>query len=105
MYVPHFNVIEDEPAIRQMVADIGSAQVITVGSDGYPLAALLPIIWEGDTVIMHMSRANPHWKQIGPGMPALLVVSGPMRMSRPLGTRAKPNTARWCRRGTTPPCS
>ncbi len=77
MYVPHFNAVEDEPELRRMVAGIGSAQLITVGGDGYPLATLLPILWKGDTVIAHMARANPHWKQIGMGSPTLLVLSGP----------------------------
>ena len=44
MYVPHYNAIEDEAQIRGMVADIGSAQLITVGSDGFPMATLLPVI-------------------------------------------------------------
>lgn len=60
-----------------MVAAVGSAQLITVGDDGYPVSTLLPIIWAGDTVTAHMARANPHWKQISAGAPALLVVSGP----------------------------
>jgi transcriptional regulator len=83
MYIPHANAIEDEPEIRRMVAGIGSAQLITVGADGYPLATLLPIIWEGDTVVTHMARANPHWKQIIAGAPALLVISGPQAYISP----------------------
>jgi transcriptional regulator len=76
MYVPRSNAIEDEQEIRRIVADVGAAQLITVGRDGYPLATLLPVLWEGDTVIAHMARANDHWKQIGPDSPALLVVAG-----------------------------
>lgn len=60
-----------------MVAEVGSAQLVTVGSDGYPLATLLPVIWEESTVIAHLARANPHWREIDEGAPALLVVSGP----------------------------
>ena len=48
-----------------MVADIGTAQLVTVGADGYPLATLLPVVWDGDTGDRHMARANPHWRQIG----------------------------------------
>lgn len=76
MYIPHVNAIEDEPQIRRMVADVGSAQLITVGSDGFPLATLLPIRWDGDTVTAHMARANPHWRHIDDGAPTLLVVTG-----------------------------
>lgn len=83
MYVPHYNVIDDEARIRHMVADIGSAQLVTVGSDGFPLATLLPIFWEGDTVTAHMARANPHWRQIGPRAQALLLVTGPQAYISP----------------------
>lgn len=83
MYVPRSNVIEDEQEIRSMVADVGTAQLITVGRDGYPLATLLPVIWHGDTVIAHMARANAHWKHIDPDTPALLVVAGPQAYISP----------------------
>lgn len=75
MYVPRFNVVEDEEEIRATVARIGAAQLVTTGPDGYPLATLLPVLWEGDTVVLHLARANPHWQAIGEDTPALLVVS------------------------------
>jgi transcriptional regulator len=83
MYVPHFNAMTDDTEIRTMVAEIGSAQLITVGADGYPLATLLPVIWRGDTVIAHMARANQHWKAIGADRPVLLVVTGPQAYISP----------------------
>jgi transcriptional regulator len=83
MYVPHFNAMDDDEAIRRMVADIGSAQLVTVGADGFPLATLLPVIWRGDTVIAHLARANVHWRSIGPGQPTLLVVTGPQAYVSP----------------------
>ena len=83
MYVPHFNALSDDAAIRSMVTDIGSAQLITVGADGYPLATLLPVIWRGDTVIAHLARANQHWKSIGTDEPVLLVVTGPQAYISP----------------------
>ncbi len=83
MYVPHFNALDDDEAIRRMVADIGSAQLVTVDSDGFPLASLLPVIWRGDTVIAHLARANAHWRSIGPGQPTLLVVTGPQAYISP----------------------
>lgn len=80
MYVPHFHEIQDEQELRHLVAEVGSAQLVTTGPDGYPLATLLPIIWEGSTVMAHLARANTHWTHIdegAQGSPALLVVSGP----------------------------
>jgi transcriptional regulator len=83
MYVPRSNAIDDEQEIRRMVAGVGTAQLITVGRDGYPLATLLPVVWEGDTVIAHMARANGHWKHIDADTPALLVVAGPQAYISP----------------------
>ena len=77
MYVPRPNVVAEEAELRAMVAEIGAAELITTGPDGYPLATLLPIIWRDDTVIAHMARANAHWKQIAPDSPVLLVCDGP----------------------------
>lgn len=89
MYVPHFNAWDDEPEIRAMVADVGSAQLVTTGPDGYPLATLLPVVWRGDTVIAHLARANEHCKAIGPDQPTLLVVTGPQAYISPSWYAAK----------------
>lgn len=77
MYVPRFNAVDDETAIREMVAAVARASFITTGEDGYPLATLLPIVWTGDRVIAHLAVANPHWRQVAPDTPCLLVVDGP----------------------------
>jgi len=72
-----------------MVAAIGSAQVITVGRDGYPMATLLPVVWRENVVIAHMARANPHWRQIGDDAPVLLVCGGPQAYISPSWYAAK----------------
>ena len=83
MYVPHFNAMTDDAEIRRMVAEIGAAQLVTVGDDGVPMATLLPVVWRGGTVIAHMARANTHWRSIGENEPTLLVVSGPQAYISP----------------------
>jgi transcriptional regulator len=79
VYVPHFNALDDLPGIQALVSAVGSAQLVTTGPDRYPLASLLPVIWdpEGDRLVMHMAKANQHWKAIEPDAPALVVVTGP----------------------------
>lgn len=77
MYIPKPNAVDDEVTIRDMVAAAASAQLVTTGADGYPVATLLPIIWIGDTVVAHMAKANPQWRSIVEGSPALLICSGP----------------------------
>jgi transcriptional regulator len=76
MYLPPAHAVAEEAEIRRMVADIGSAQFVTAAADGTPSATLLPILWDGDVVIAHMARANPQWRDLAPGCPALLICAG-----------------------------
>jgi transcriptional regulator len=78
VYVPRFNALEDDDAIRAMVGAIGAGELVTVGEDGYPLATRLPVVWDGDRLVMHMARANPHWRSVPADVetPALVVVTG-----------------------------
>ena len=89
MYVPRFNAIDDEAEMRALVAAIGSAELVTTGADGYPRATLLPVLWDGDRVIAHLARANPHWREIGEDAPALLVCTGPQAYVSPSWYAAK----------------
>jgi transcriptional regulator len=79
VYVPRFNALDAVPEMQALVMQVGSAQLITTGADGYPLASMLPVIWEpaGSRLVMHMAKANQHWKAIEPDTPALAVVTGP----------------------------
>jgi transcriptional regulator len=82
MYVPHVNAIDEQEA-RALVAGLGAGELITTGPDGYPLATLLPVLWDGDTVVAHFARANPHWQAIGEDAAALLVCTGPQAYIHP----------------------
>jgi transcriptional regulator len=77
VYVPRFNALDDRGEIARLVASVGVAQLVTVAGDGRPEATLLPLLWDGDRLVFHMARANPHWRSIRPGSPALAVVAGP----------------------------
>lgn len=89
MYVPHFNNLEDEAEVRALVAAVGAAELVTVGADGFPLATRLPVVWDDDRWVLHMARANPHWRAIAPGSPALAVVTGPEAYVSPSWYAAK----------------
>ncbi|BBY91677.1 transcriptional regulator [Mycobacterium gallinarum] len=89
MYIPSSNRIDDDDEIRRFVAAARSAEFVTVGSDGTPVATLLPIMWEGDVVVAHMAKANPQWKSIAPGSPALLISTGPEAYISPSWYAAK----------------
>jgi transcriptional regulator len=77
VYVPRFNAWDDADEIRRLVTTVGSAQLVTVGPDGYPAATLLPVLWDDDRLVLHMARANEHWRAIEAESPALAVVTGP----------------------------
>jgi transcriptional regulator len=75
VYLPHFNRMGDGdvPAFLDAVA---TAELVTVGADGYPVATLMPFLRDDDRLLMHMARGNPHWGAIEPGTPALAIVAG-----------------------------
>lgn len=89
MYTPSFNRIADDDEIRRFVAAARSAEFVTVDPDGIPVATLLPIMWDGGVVLAHMARANPQWKAIRTGSPALLICSGPEAYISPSWYAAK----------------
>lgn len=76
MYTPRFNVMDDDE-LRPLVEAVGSAELVTVGEDGFPIATRLPVLWHGDRLVLHMAVANPHWRSIADHSPALAVVTGP----------------------------
>jgi transcriptional regulator len=76
VYVPRFNALDDAVELRGLVSAAGSAELVTVGTGGYPAATRLPVIWDDDRLVFHMARANPHWSSIHAGAPALAVVTG-----------------------------
>jgi transcriptional regulator len=77
MYTPAFNRVDDVDEVRRMVAAYRTAWLVTTDGDGLPQATFLPVIWRGDTVFAHLAKANPHWRHIGEGTPALLIATGP----------------------------
>ncbi len=76
LYVPRHNQMPAEE-IRPFVAKVATAQLVTVGADGSPDATFLPVLWEGDRLVGHFARANPHWRRIVGESMALAVVTGP----------------------------
>jgi len=89
VYVPPANRLDDDAAVRAMVAAVASAEFVTVADDGFPTSTLLPILWEGDTVIAHMARANPQWRAIADNAPTLLICAGDQAYISPSWYAAK----------------
>ncbi len=77
MYTPPFNRIADPDSVRDLVALARRGWLVTTGADGVPAATLLPILWRDDTVIAHLAKANPQWREVEPDAPTLVIVPGP----------------------------
>lgn len=76
MWTPPFNAMSDAE-VRRTVAEVGAAELVTVGADRYPVATRLPVVWRADRLVFHVARANPQWRELVDGSPALAVVTGP----------------------------
>jgi transcriptional regulator len=89
MYVPPFNAVHEDAVVRDMVGEYRTAWLVTVGENGFPAATLLPIMWQGDTVVAHMAKGNAHWRTIADDAPGLLICSGPEAYVSPSWYAAK----------------
>jgi transcriptional regulator len=89
MYTPPFNRADDEHDLRAFVAHARVGWVVTNGQDAEPSATYLPVLWRDDRVIAHFAKANPHWREIEPDTPALVIVGGPDAYVSPAWYAAK----------------
>jgi transcriptional regulator len=76
MYAPPSFRITDDATLRALVGDLRFATLAVNGEAG-PLAAHLPLVFDGEALIGHLARANPLSRLIAPGMAALAVFVGP----------------------------
>jgi transcriptional regulator len=75
VWTPPYNRVPDEQ-LRPMVSAIGSADLVTIAADGFPVASRLPVVWNEGRLLFHMAVANPQWRDLEDGSPALAVVTG-----------------------------
>jgi transcriptional regulator len=66
-----------------MADAIRFAVLFTAGPAG-PIATHLPLVWDGEaTLLGHVARANPHWRDLAQGAPAIAVFQGPQAYVSP----------------------
>lgn len=76
MYVPRHFAEGDRATLCGVIRD--NPFGLLVGSlDGGPYATHLPFLLDGDRLLGHFARGNPHWKAIDGSAPMLAVFSGP----------------------------
>lgn len=77
MYAPAHARATDTAWMREEVARL-SFGVLFSAAGGAPMATHLPMIWDGEELVGHIARANPHWQHwVGEGSPAIAVFQGP----------------------------
>jgi len=97
MYTPEHFVLDDELAIREVIAAHPLAIFSTNGSNG-PEVSHLPLVAhdeDGALVLYgHFARANPHWKMLHGNTPALAVFTGPQGYVSPSWYATKQETGK-----------
>lgn len=97
MYVPKSFEVTDLAEISRFVSSVRAADLVTMRSDGFPVATLLPCIWKGldienhslGKLVMHMSKGNEQWKSIKFGTLGLAIVHGPQAYISPSNYEGK----------------
>lgn len=81
MYVPPAFAEEDLRRLHEMMRQHSFATLVSQGSEG-PQASHLPFLFDPErgprgTLLCHMARANPQWRQFGEEAEALVIFQGP----------------------------
>ncbi len=100
MYTPEHFAEDDPDRISEILAGYGFALVVTVDGEGLPSASHLPLIHDPrlgprGTIIGHMARANPQWRQFDPERNVLAVFSGPHAYVSPSWYETHPAVPTW----------
>ncbi len=108
MYNPSGFAIKDLDELHRQMLDTRLAMLVTHGEQGLQ-ASHLPLLLRpskvpNGTLYGHFAKANPQWKALQEGAEALVIFAGADAYVSPGFIRAKPNTAKSCRPGTTSPC-
>jgi transcriptional regulator len=79
MYIPQKFALSDDET-EAALAQAGFAQLVTHDSSGF-LITPLPLIYDGHSLVGHVSRANPHWH--ADGRESVAIFSGPQAYISP----------------------
>jgi transcriptional regulator len=77
MYTPPAFREDDPETLRALIAASRLALLTTNGPEGIPLVTPLPLVLDGDHLLGHLARANPHAKALATTPRALAVFLGP----------------------------
>lgn len=94
MYVPKHFAVEDRAALDAVIRD--NPFGLLIGElEGAPFATHLPFLLDGDRLLSHFARGNPHWKSIDGRAEMLAVFSGPHAYVSPRWYEAEQAVPTW----------
>jgi transcriptional regulator len=76
MYLPDQFTVEDRETLYDVIRG-NSFGLLVSQVDGCPFASHLPFLLEGNVLVAHMARANPHWRGFADDGEVLCVFQGP----------------------------
>ncbi len=76
MYLPKDFAVEDRESLYGLIRE-NSFGLLIGQVEGQPFASHLPFMLDGDVIVGHMARANPHWQGFADDGEALCVFQGP----------------------------
>lgn len=98
MYVPRHNQNEDRGALLAYMRAYSFAALTTCGAGGL-MATHLPFVIEEDdgriTLLAHMARANPQWRDFAAGGDALAIFMQPHAYVSPRHYDSRQNVPTW----------
>jgi transcriptional regulator len=100
MYIPKHFEITDTAWCHALMRAQSFAVMITADDAGVPFATHLPILVDDTrgprgTLRGHVARANPHWRYLAAGRPALVVFSGAHAYVSPSWYATHPSVPTW----------
>ncbi len=99
MYRPTHFSIDDAATCHDLINANEFGLLLTTGSDGAPFGTHLAFMLDPDdgpngTLLGHMARANPQWRDFG-GAQTMAVFSGPHAYVSPTLYASSPNVPTW----------
>jgi transcriptional regulator len=99
MYIPKAFQQEDRATLHALMHHYSFATLVTQ-HDGLPFASHLPLTLRPDdgpqgTLVGHMARANPQWRDFAPGQEVLVIFQGPHAYISPSWYALHPSVPTW----------
>ena len=99
MYIPKLNREDDQAELHELMRRYNFATLVTQ-HDGAPFATHMPFLIDAargphGTLLAHMARANPQWRDFATGQEALVIFQGPHAYISPSWYDVTPSVPTW----------